>query len=58
MELRGHVSNSYRLAITFCWWPWQREARSFPLIHEQNQKTPCKHGQITTFHRKRTLQGK
>ena len=32
VELRGHVSNLYQLAITFCWWPWQREARSFPLI--------------------------
>lgn len=45
VELRGHVSNSCRLAITFCWWLWQREARSFPLIHEQNQKAPCKGGQ-------------
>ena len=49
VELRGHVSNSCRLAITFCWWLWQREARSFPLIHEQNQKAPCKGGQIIGF---------
>ena len=28
VEVTGHVSNSCRLAITFCWWPWQREARS------------------------------
>ena len=49
VELRGHVSNSCQLAITFCWWLWQREARSFPLIHEQNQKAPCKGGQIIGF---------
>ena len=49
VEFRGHVSNSCRLAITFCWWLWQREARSFPLIHEQNQKAPCKGGQIIGF---------
>ena len=49
VELRGHVSNSCRLAITFCWWLWQREAYSFPLIREQNQKALYKCGEINEF---------
>lgn len=49
VELRGYVSNSCRFAITFCWWLWQREAYSFPLIHEQNQKALYKCGEINEF---------
>ena len=49
MEPRGHVSNSFRLAITCCWWPWRREARSFLLVYGQNQKAPCERGQIAGF---------
>lgn len=49
VEPREHVSNSCRFAITFCWWLWQREAYSFPLIHEQNQKALYKCGEINEF---------
>lgn len=49
VESRGYVSNSCRFAITFCWWLWQREAYSFPLIHEQNQKALYKCGEINEF---------